>query len=166
MQKESGRRWKERVLLALVGAAVLGTILGGAYYREDLSTYFHLHGWDAASAEKLVRDFARSAHEGDPAAVSALDGTRAKAVMTGGKLTGIDHMGERGPASVRIEQLVPTAEVKSTSLRIRPISRVFGVAVEYADGHWAEFAVDRTPAGLRIVDVSDSLGDRMLPQRD
>ena len=165
-RRQSGGRWKERVLVAVIALAVLGAVLAGAYYGEDLSTYTRLHGWNAASAEKVVRDFVRAAHEDDPAAVSALDGSRAKAVMKDGKMTAISHMGERGPASVKIKDLVPTGEVKSTSSRIRYVSKMFGVSVEYGDGRWAEYGVDRTPEGLKIVDVSDTLGPEKLPQRD
>ena len=49
------------------------------------------------------------------------------------------------------------ADIKSMALRIRPRSQIFGIAVEYTDGQWAEFGVDRTPAGLKIVDVSLAL---------
>jgi hypothetical protein len=165
-RRESGSTWKERVLVAFIAVVVLAAILTGAYYREELTTYTRLHGWDSASAEKLVRDFVRKAHEGDPAAASALDGDRAKAVMDGGKIASIAHMGERGPSSVKIKDLVPTGEIKSTSSRIRYVSKIFGVAVQYGDGQWAEFGVDRTGGGLKIVDVSDMLGSEKLLQRD
>lgn len=165
-EKKPAPRAKERVLLVVIAVIVLGVILGGAYYQEEISTYLTLHGWEAPAAEQLVRDFVRAAHDGDPAAASMLDGDRAKPVMSGGKLKGVSHSGERGPAEISVKDLAPTGEVKSTSSRIRRISKVFGVAVEYSDGHWAEFAVGRTSAGLKIVNVSDALGDSKLPERD
>jgi len=150
----------------VIAVVVLGAVMAGAYYHDEISVNVHLQGWDRASPEKLVRDFVRQAHDGDPGAANALDGQRAKPVTKGGKLTGIAHEGERGSAQASIAQFVPTPDVKQVRTRIRPISRVFGVAVEYTDGHWVEFAVDRTPAGLKIVNVSDVVGDHQLPERD
>jgi hypothetical protein len=166
MQKERGGRIKERIIVAVVAILVLGGIMVGAYYREEVSLYMHLQPWDQRSAEKLVRDFVRNAHAGDAAAANALDGKRAKPVTSGGKLTGISYMGERGPGRVAIKDFVPTPDVKQMETRIRPIAKLYGIAVEYSNGRWAEFAVDRTPAGFRIVNVSGILGDRKLSQLD
>ena len=166
MNEKSGSRTRERIVVTLVALVVLGAILAGAYYREDLTTYLQLQGWDSGSAEKVVRDFVPLAHRGDPAAEKYLDGDRAKAVIRNGKLTAVSHHADRGPADVPIANLVPAAEVKNTESRIRYLVRAFGISVEYPNGKWAEFAVRRTPAGLKIVDVSDMLLDRKHPPRD
>jgi hypothetical protein len=157
MDKQSGGRWKERVIAGIVAAAVLGALLAGVYYHEELATYFRLHGWDTASAEKRVREFIREVHAGDPAAATMLDGDRAKPVITDHRLTAVDYFGARGPAQAKVAQLVSPAEVKRTIPRIRWVSKILSVAVEYTDGQWVEFGLDRTPNGLRIVDVSASL---------
>jgi len=165
-QKKPGGSWKERVVLVVAAVVVLAVVLGGAYYQEDLSTYFHLQAWDKASPEKLVQDFVSKVHAGDPAAANDLDGQRARPVMSGGKLKSIDHPGAMGRADTRLDQIVPKADIQSMVLRIRPRAQIFGISVEYTDGQWAEFGVDRTRSGLKIVDVSLGLGKQKLQEQN
>jgi len=147
-------------VLVVAAVVVLAVVLGGAYYQEDLSTYFHLHAWDSASAEKVVRDFVGKVNAGDASAANDLDGERAKAVMSGSKMKAVNHHGAMGRADTPLDQIVPKADIKSTSTRIRARSQLFGIDVEYTDGHWAQFAVDRTSAGYKIVDVSLGLSNQ------
>lgn len=137
------------VLLALVTAA--------AYYQQELATYVRLHGWDTGAVKQTMERFVREAHDGQASAANLLDPAWAQPWVEGGKLVGVIHPGAHGPTKVPFKTFIPDGTVKDCAVRIKDKSGVFQADVQYPDGQWGQFDVDRVQGALRIRSVPDAL---------
>jgi len=152
-----------RVGLGVFAVVVLGAISAGAYYQADIETYFKLQGWNSGAAETFTREWVGKAHKGE--GKEDIGGAILKPVEKGGRLTGVQTQGATGPVTVPIRKIVPAAEVKSTASRIKYKAQVYEVAVEYPNGKWAAFGVDRRNGRFQVVAVPDDLtGEKPQPQ--
>jgi len=145
------------VLIALVVAA--------ANYQQELSNYWRLQGWDTASVKQTMERFVREAHDGQASAGDLLDPKWCQPSLEGGKLVGVRHPGPVGPAVTRLKVFIPDGTIKDCGVRIKNRSGVFQADVEYPNGQWASFDVDRVQGALRIRSVPDALSPtRPQPQ--
>jgi len=140
------------------GAAVLVVVLAGlvvaaAYYKEELSNYWKLHGWETGAVKQTMERFVREAHDGNPSAGELLDPAWAKPSLEGGKFVGVIQSGAHGPETARVQTFIPDGNIKECAVRIKNRSGVFQADVQYPNGQWAPFDVDRVQGALRIRSV-------------
>jgi len=146
------------VAAIILGVVLIGGIVGAAYYQQEISIYWRLHGWDTASVKQTMERFIREAHDGQPSAGEVLDDSLAHPVVEGGKLTGVRHSGALGPVVVPVKTFSPDdGTIKDCAIRIKNRSGVFQADVLYPNGQWGSFDVDRIQGSLRIRTVPDAL---------
>lgn len=147
-------------LLTVLGAGLLGLILAGAYYQQDLSVYVQLQAWNQKAVEQFTRDFIRTAYAGDPAVERFLDPKWVQPITKGNKVTGLSHSGSMGPSKTPIRKIIPTETVKRIFIRVKYKVGEYEAAVEFPDGKWAAFGIRRTGKGLGISKVPDELASK------
>ena len=149
------------ITVGIFGAVLLAAILAGAYYQEDLSTYVQLRGWSRSSAEQFVRDFIDKTVKKSPDAAAMLDDRLVKSTKgKGGELTAVMISGPSGPIRVPVERIMPTADIKETTSRIRYKAKKLEVSVQYANGKWAVFQVTRPAGEAKIGGCPGSVSDK------
>ena len=147
----------------VVGVVLLALVLLGAYYQQELSHYWRLRGWDTGAVRQTMERFVREAHAGQPSAGELLDPEWAQPVVEGGKLVGVQHSGALGPTVTRLKPLLPDATLKDCAVRIKNRSGVFQADVQFPNGQWGQFDVDRVRGALRIRSVPDALSPTRPP---
>jgi len=152
-------------LLSVLGAGLLGLILAGAYYQQDLTVYYRLQAWDQKTVDRFTRDFLQAAYSGDPATERFLDPQWVQPIKKGDRVTGLSHSGAMGPSKTPVRKIIPTEAVKSIGIRVKYKVGEYEAAVEYPDGKWAVFGIGRSQKGLQITKVPDQLtNSRPQPQ--
>jgi len=86
-----------------------------------------------------------------------LDPAWAQPVIEGGKLVGVRHSGAHGPEVSRLKPVLPAGTVQACAVRIRNRTGLFQADVQFPNGQWAAFDVDRVKGALRIHSVPDKL---------
>ena len=147
-----------------VSVVLLALVMAAAYYREELSNYWRLRGWDTGAVRQTMERFVREAYEGQPSAGELLDPTWAQPAIEDGKFVGVSQSSARGPTVTRVEAFIPDPTIKDCGVRIKNKSGVFQADVQYPNGQWAQFDVDRVQGALRIRSVPDALSPTR-PQR-
>jgi hypothetical protein len=143
---------------AIVVAVIMITLLVlAAWKQEELSNYWRLHGWDKGAVRETMEQFVREAHEGQPSAGNLLDPAWAQPKLEGGKLVGVTQSGAHGPTVARVQTFLPEGSIKDCAVRIKNRSGVFQADVQFPNGQWASFDVDRVKGALRIRSVPDRL---------
>jgi hypothetical protein len=101
--------------------------------------------------------FVREGYDGQPSAGDLLDPNFARPVIEDGKFVGVSQSGARGPVTTRIKTLIPDGTVKECAVRIKNRLGVFQADVQFSNGQWGQFDVDRVQGALRIRTVPDAL---------
>jgi len=153
----TARRSRSHVGIIALAVVLFALVVAAAYHGEELSNYWRLQGWDTGAVKGTMERFVREAHDGQPSAGELLDPRWAQPVIEGGKFVGVRHSGARGPTVTRVNTVLPAATVKDCAVRIKNRSGVFQADVQFPDGRWAIFDVDRVNGALRIRSVSDEL---------
>jgi hypothetical protein len=148
------------IVLAVV---LLGLVLLAANYQQELLNYWKLQGWNTGAVKQTVERFVREAYEGRPSAGDLLDTAWAEPVVEGGKLVGVRHSGARGPEVSRLKPVLPEGTVKDCAVRIKNRSGVFQADVQFPNGQWGSFDVDRIQGALRIRSVPNALSSTKPP---
>jgi hypothetical protein len=149
------------IVLAIV---LLGLVFAGAYYQQELLTYWRLQGWDTAAVRRTMERFVSEAHAGNPSAGELLDPAWCQPSIEGGKFVGVRHTSALGPTVTRVRTIIPEPSIQACNVRIKNKSGVFQADVQYPNGQWAPFDVDRVRGALRIRTVPDALSSSQ-PQR-
>jgi len=68
-----------------------------------------------------------------------------------------------GPVLVKVSKIIPEGTFKDFHVRIKNRSGVFQADVQYPNGQWAPFDVDRVQGALRIRSVPDVLSPTQPP---
>jgi hypothetical protein len=152
-----------RVGVVVFGVVLLVLVMAGAYYQQELLTYWRLQGWDTASVRQTMERFIQQAHEGNPAAGELLDPAWAQPSVENGKFVGVTQSGARGPVVTRVDRFIPDPSIKDFGARIKHKSGVFQADVQYSNGQWAQFDVGRVQGALRIRSVPDTLSPTRPP---
>jgi hypothetical protein len=151
--------------LVVVAIVLLALVVAAAFYQEQLLNYWRLRGWDTGAVKGTMEQFVREAYDGQPSAGKLLDPAWIQPVIEDGKLVGVSQSGARGPTTTRLKDLLPAATVKECAVRIKNRSGVFQADVQFPNGQWGQFDVDRVKGALRIRSVPDSLSpSRPQPQ--
>jgi hypothetical protein len=149
----------------VVAVVLLALVMGAAFYQQELTNYWRLQGWDTGAVKQAVERFVKEAHDGQASAGDLLDPKWAQPAVEGGKLVGVRHTGARGPTVTRFKAFIPDGTIKDCSVRIKNRSGVFQADVQYPNGQWAQFDVDRVKGALLIRSVPDALSPtRPQPQ--
>lgn len=153
--------------LAAVAIVLLLAVVAAAYNQRELANYWGLQGWNPGAVKAVVTTFVREAYSGDPAAAALLVGKAqpgwADPIMEGGKLVGSQHSGAHGPVTVHLKNVIPSPEVKQCRLRIKNRSAAWQADVEFPNGKWGAFDVERVNGALRIRSVPDALSPSQPP---
>jgi hypothetical protein len=107
--------------------------------------------------KETMERFVREGYDGQPSAGDLLDPAWAHPVIEGGKLVGVSQSGARGPVTTPLKTLFPEGTVKDCVVRIKNRSGVFQADVQFPNGQWGQFDVDRVQGALRIRTVPDAL---------
>jgi hypothetical protein len=153
-----------------LGVVLLAILLAGAYYQQELSTYWRLRGWDTGAVRQTVERFIQEAHAGQLSAGDLLDPAWAKPEIEDGRFVGVTQSagsttGALGPYLTRVETFAPEPTIKDFGVRIKNRSGVFQADVQYPNGQWANFDVDRVEGALRIRSVPDALSPTRPPRQ-
>jgi hypothetical protein len=141
-------------LIALI-LVLVAVVLAAGYYQEGLFAWFRLRGWESGAVRQMTERFVREAYDGKPSAGELLDPAWCQPVVEGGKLVGVKHEvpGVLAPRVDRFKSLFPAGEVKDCRVRVKPKAGVFQADVQFPNGKWAPFEVDRVRGSLRIRSV-------------
>jgi len=151
--------------LVVVTIVLVALVVAAANYQQELLTYWRLQGWDTGAVKKMLERFVRESHDGQASAGELLDPKWAKPSIEGGKFVGVVQPGALGPHVVRVPTYSSDGTIKDCGVRIKNKSGVFQADVQYPDGQWAQFDVDRVHGALRIRSVPDALSPtRPQPQ--
>jgi hypothetical protein len=161
--EQAGKRSHGGVIA--VGVVLLALVLVAGYYQQELLTYWRLRGWDTGAVRQTMERFVREAYDGQPSAGDLLDPAWAKPAIEGGKLVGVTQSGARGPTVTRVKAFIPDPTIKDLGVRIKNRSGVFQADVQYPNGQWAQFDVDRVQDALRIRSVPDALSPTRPPRQ-
>lgn len=167
MKREEGGKQGvgSRVAAGVILIAAVGVVVAAAYYQQELSNYWRLQGWDPGAVKQTMDRFVREGHDGQPSAGDLLDPKWGEPVVESGKFVGVRHSGALGPHVTRVTTMLPGAEMKDFSVRIKNKSGVFQADVQFSNGLWGQFDVDRVNGALRIRTVPDALSStRPQPQ--
>lgn len=153
----------------VVGVVLLGLVSAAAFYQQELLTYVRLQGWDTGAVKQSMERFVREAYDGQPSAGELLDPAWVKPSIEDGKLVGViqsagSTTGALGPYTTPVTTFAPEGTIKDCAVRIKHRSKVFQADVQYPNGQWAQFDVDRVQGELRIRLVPDALSPNR-PQR-
>jgi len=140
-----------------LGGVLLAAVVGAAYYQEELLTYWRLHGWDTGAVKQTMQRFVQEAYDGQPSAGELLDPAWAHPVVKDGKLVSVSQSGARGPTETSVRAFSPDRSIKDCAVRIKNKSGVFQADVQFPNGQWGQFDVDRVHGALRIRSVPDAL---------
>lgn len=155
------------VALAVFAVVLIGAVTAAAYNQQEISNYWRLQGWNPAPVKQTVETFVKGAYSGDPAAADLVVGKAnpglCDPVIEGGRFVAIKHPGGQGPVTVRLRPLLPSGDVKSCHVRIKNRSGVWQADVEFPNGKWGAFDVERANGALRIRSVPDTLSDTEPP---
>jgi hypothetical protein len=151
---KSRRGYGGAIAIAVVLSAL---VVVAAYYGEELSNYWKLQGWNTGAVRETVERFVREAHDGQPSAAQLLDPKMVQPKIEGGKFVGVIQSGAHGPETTRVQDCVPEGSIKDFAVRIKNRSGLFQADVQYPNGQWARFDVDRVQGALRIHEVSRHL---------
>src|SRR5262249_293021 len=150
-------------VLVLIGLLLAGGI-AFAYYREEIAAFTSIHVWDRETPKQLVLQFVRNCHsDNGKAAWETLGRTNfAEPVYSGNRLTAVKSYGQGGLTTTRVEKWAPVGEVKTVEVepRVRAGVGYFLVIVEYGNGKWGIFRVQRDQGALRIVKCPIVLSDQ------
>lgn len=146
--KKSLRRLIEYTIVLIV----IGIVVAGAFYMEQIRFYVTLKMWDATGPEKAVAAFLEAGKKGDKAAAQALVAAdNWKPLEEGGKWVGYTMTTQAGRIKYVLADLIPSGQVKATdfewilvnngSVRLTiPDSTGKGKGVDYLlvmkDGTW------------------------------
>lgn len=158
-------RKRGSVGLVVVALVLIGLVFAAAYYQQELLTYWKLQGWDTGAVKQTMERFIREAHEGNPSAGELLDPAWAEPVVENGKLIGVRHSSALGPTVTRLSNVIPEPSIKACNVRIKNKSGVYQADVQYPNGKWAPFDVDRVHGKLRIRTVPDALSPSQPPRQ-
>jgi len=155
-KQEQGEKRKRG---GIVAAAIIlfALVIGAAYYQAELLNYWRLQGWAPGEVREFMARFVKEAYEGQPSAGEMFDPKWAEPVIEGGKLVGVRHSGARGPEVSQLKPLLPDPTVKDCKVRIKNKSGVFQADVQFPNGEWGQFDVDRIEGTLRIRTVPEAL---------
>jgi len=156
VEQTGKRRYSYGTAIALA-VVLLVPVMAAAFYWQELSIYWRLRGWDTAAVRQTMERFVREAHDGQPSAGDLLDPAWAHPTLESGKFVGVSQSSARGPQTTRVTAFIPDRTIKDCAARIKYRSGVFQADVQYPNGQWAEFDVDRVQGALRIRKVSPSL---------
>lgn len=149
----------------VVGVVLLALVMAVAYYQQELLTYWRLKGWDTGAVRQTMERFVREAHDRQASAGELLDPAWAQPAIEGGKFVGVTQSSARGPSVTRVESFIVDRTIKDCGVRIKNKSGTFQADVQYPNGQWAKFDVDRVNGALRIRSVPDALSpDRPTQQ--
>jgi hypothetical protein len=162
-EQTAGKRKPKLGGTVAVAVVLLALIVGAAYYQEELLNYWRLQGWNSGAVRQTMERFIREAHAGQASAGELLDPAWAKPAMEGDKFVGVIQSGARGPATTRVQAFIPEPTIKDFGVRIKNKSGVFQADVQYPNGQWAKFDVDRVQGALRIRSVPDALSPDRPP---
>jgi len=148
----------------VVAVVLIGVVVAAAYYQQELANYWKLQGWNTGAVKQVMERFVREAHDGQASAGDLFDPAWGEPVVEGGKFVGIRHSGALGPHVTRVGSFIADGQIKDFSARIKNRSGVYQADVQYPNGQWAQFDVDRVRGELRIRTVPDALSPNR-PQR-
>lgn len=157
MAVKSGDGKRSRGGLVVVTIVLIAVVLGGAFYQQEIMNYWRLQGWDPGAVRQFMERFVREGHDGQASAGELLDPAWVKPSLAGGKLVGIIHSGAHGPVTVPLKVIVPDGTIKDCRARIKNRSGVFQADVQFPNGQWGQYDVDRVKGALRIRTVPDAL---------
>jgi hypothetical protein len=154
----------------VLGVVLLALVLGAGYYQQEILTYYRLQGWDTGAVRQAMERFVRESNEGNPAAADLLDPAWVKPDIQNGKLTGViqssgSTTGALGPYTTTTKTYAPEPTIKDFQVRVKHRSKVFQADVQYPNGQWAPFDVDRVNGALRIRQVPDKLSPTKPPRQ-
>jgi hypothetical protein len=150
---QTGKRRGSYGAAVVLAVVLIALVVAAAYYQEELFNYWRLHGWDTGAVKETMERFVREAHDGQPSAGDLLDPKWAKPKIEGGKFVGVIQSGAHGPETARVQAFIPDRNVKECAVRIKNRSGLFQADVQYPNGQWAQFDVDRIQGALRIHSV-------------
>jgi len=149
----------------VVAVVLLGLVVAAAFYQQELTNYWKLQGWNSGAVKQVMERFVREAHEGQASAGDLLDRAWGEPVLEGGKFVGVRTSGALGPHVIRVTSFIPDGQIKDFGTRIKNRSGVYQADVQFPNGQWAQFDVDRVQGELRIRSVPDALSpNRPQPQ--
>ena len=161
--EEGGKRKSGGALV--VGVVLVALVVAAAYYQQELLHYWRLKGWDTGAVRSALERFVREAHEGKASAGEMLDPAWAQPAIENGKFVGVRQSSARGPSVTRVTAFIPAGTIKDVGVRIKNRSGVFQADVQYPNGQWAQFDVDRVRGELRIRSVPDALSPNRPPKQ-
>jgi hypothetical protein len=152
-----------RVGVVVLAVVLLAVVAAAAFYQQELSTYWRLRAWDTGAVRQTMERFIKEAHAGQASAGELLDPAWAQPAVEDGKFVGVIQSGARGPVTTRVDAFIPEPTIKEFAARVKHKSAVFQADVQYPNGQWASFDVDRVGGALRIRSVPDALNSTRPP---
>jgi hypothetical protein len=147
--------------IIVIAVVLFALVMAAAFYQQELLTYMQLQGWNTGAVKQTVERFVKEAHAGQPSAGDLFDPAWGKPEIKDGKFVGIiqntSPSGALGPTLARADNFAPDSTIKEMQVRIKNKSKVFQVDVQYPNGKWASFDVDRIKGVLRIRSVPETL---------
>jgi hypothetical protein len=160
-EKPAGKRSSAAAIV--LGIVLLAVVGGAAFYQQELLNYYRLQGWNTGAVKQTMERFVREANEGKASAGELLDPAFAQPKVEGDKFVGVTQSSARGPSTTPVKTFAPEATIKDCEVRIKNRSGVFQADVQYPNGQWAPFDVDRINGALRIRSVPDALSPTRPP---
>ena len=160
-REQAGKQVRGDLIAIIVVALVL--ICLAAMYQQNLYNFWRLQGWNQGAVKQTMEQFVKAAYDGDVSGGELLDPGWGKPVMENGKFVGFSQPGARGPVTTKFRSLFPDGTVKDCKVRIKDRSGYYQADVQFSNGQWAPFDVNRVNGALRVRTVPEALSPKQPP---
>lgn len=154
---------KTVTIVLVIVALIVGGGIAFAFYREEITSFVSLRAWDREAPKRVMLQFIQNCHsENGQAAWECLDRTHyLEPIYTGKRLTAVKWSTPNGVVTTPVTKWAPVGEVKSIDIEPRERAGVpyFLATVEYGNGQWALWRLERVQGELKIVHTPDYIGN-------
>jgi hypothetical protein len=152
-EKKTGSRVLGLVLLVVVAS---GLVLGGAFYQEQIVSFFTQEAWNSQAPKDLVAQFIKLARQptGGAGATALLDSAEYDTTLKGEALATINQGKGMARLQTPVASVIPSPDLKQASTDfLAKDGGSFRVIVQYANGKWGEYRVRKLQSGRKITGV-------------
>lgn len=157
MASSKSSKARDYAILTIVVLIVGGAVAGFGFYKDEVTAFMRLEGWNLAPVTQQTERFLEAAAKGDGSVIEPMltpSMQRITPVKKSGKLTGFSFSEYGASTTYPLKKLVPDAGVKPGKPKLVPLD---GGAVTVAMGykpHDLELRWDKTPQGWRITNIT------------
>ena len=149
------KRGRSRVFDYLIVLAIIGAVIAGEFYQEEVSSFFKLRMWDRAAPGRVAAQFLEAAQKGDQKGADAcIKSSSLTPLIKDGKWVGYFVVVMAARMDIMLDDLVPQGSPAPANVEFKTTGNGAAlVTIPNSKGKAVTYRLEMKADGWKITDI-------------